>query len=51
MLDQSGKYKLLFFYFAVISDLYLFQETLLLNSCFIFSKNVTLSLIKVATGM
>ena len=36
---------------VVISDLYLFQEVVLLNPCFIFSKNLILSLIdKVTTG-
>ena len=48
MLD---KYKLLFFGCVVISDLHLFQEIVILNPYFIFSKNGILSLInKVTTG-
>ena len=35
--------KLLFFNCAVISDLYMFQEIVILNLCFIFSKNLILS--------
>ena len=43
--------KLLFLGCAIISDLYLFQEVVLLNHCLIFSKNLILSLIeKVTTG-
>ena len=42
----------MFFVCVVISDLYLFQEIVLLNPCFIFSKNLILSLIdKVTTEM
>ena len=37
--------KLLFFNCAVISDLYMFQEIVILNLCFIFSKNLILSFI------
>ena len=37
--------KLLFFSCAVISDLYMFQEIVILNLCFIFSKNLILSFI------
>ena len=49
MSDQSDN--LLLFGCVVISDLYLFQEIVVLNPCFIFSKNVILSLIdKVTTG-
>ena len=39
MLDQSDNLNDFFFGCAVISDLYLFQEIVLLNSCLIFSKN------------
>ena len=42
-------FKLLFFACVVISDLYLFQEINLLNACFIFSKNLILSLIDKVT--
>ena len=43
--------RLLVFGCVVISDLYLFQEIVLLNPCFISSKNLILSLIdKVTTG-
>ena len=39
------------FGYVVISDLYLFQRTLLLNPCFMFSKNLMLLFIhKVTTG-
>ena len=41
MLGQSDN----FFFFFVIWDLYLFQEIVLLNPCFIFSKNLILSVI------
>ena len=44
--------KLLFFGSALISDLYLFQETILLNPCFKCSKNLMLLFIdKVTTGL
>ena len=44
--------KLLFFGFVVISDLYLFQDIVLLNTCFKFSKNLMLLFIgKVTTGI
>ena len=50
MLDQSDNLSF-FFGCVVISELYLFQEIVLLNPCFIFSKNLILSLIdKVTTG-
>ena len=50
MLDQSDNLNYCFL-FVVISDLYLFQENVLLNPCFIFSKNLILSLTdKVRTG-
>ena len=43
--------RLLFFGCVVISDLYLFQEIILLNPCFIFFQNMILSLMdKVTTG-
>ena len=38
--------KLLFFNCAVISDLYMFHEIVILNLCFIFSKNLILSFIE-----
>ena len=42
---------LIFFVYAVISDLYLFQESVFLNPCLIFSKNLISSLIgKLTTG-
>ena len=44
MLDQSDNLSN-FFGSVVISDLYLFQEFVLLNPCLIFSKNLVLSLI------
>ena len=48
MLDQS--YNLdLFFGCTVILDFYLFQETVLLNPCFMFSTNLMLSFIDKAT--
>ena len=51
MLDQSDNLNYYVFGCAVISDLYLFQEIVLLNPCFIFSKNLILPLIdKVKTG-
>ena len=41
----------MFFGWVVVSGLYLFQEIVLLNPCFIFSKKLILSLIKkVTTG-
>ena len=47
MQDQSNNLN----YCVVISALYLFQEIAILNPCFIFSKNLILSLIeKVTTG-
>ena len=50
MLDQSDNLSF-FFGCVVISELYLFQEIVLLNPCFIVSKNLILSLIdKVTTG-
>ena len=50
MLHQSDNLNFVFGC-AVISDLYLFQEVVLLNSCFIFYANLILSLInKVKTG-
>ena len=50
MLDQSDKLKC-FFICAVISNLNLFQEIVLLNPCSIFSKNLILSFLdKVKTG-
>ena len=51
MLDQSYSLNCCFVGCVVISDLYLFQETVLLNLCFKFSKNLMLSFInKVTTG-
>ena len=51
MSDQIRYFGLLFFGCVVISDLYLFQEIVLLNLCFRFSKNLILSLVdKVAIG-
>ena len=51
MLDKSDNLSYCFFAYVDISDLYLFQEIILLNLCFIFSKNVILSFIdKVTTG-
>ena len=51
MLDQSDNLNYYFFRCVVISDLYLFQEFVLLNLCFMFSKNLILSVIdKVTTG-
>ena len=51
MLDESDNIYIFFFGWVVISDLYLFQEIVLLNLCFIFSKKLILSLIyKVTTG-
>ena len=47
MLDES---KLLFSDGVVTSDLYLFQEIILLNPCFIFSKTLALSLINRVTN-
>ena len=45
MLDQSDNPNYNFFDSVVTSDLYFFQEIVFLNSCFIFSKNLTLSFI------
>ena len=43
--------QILFFVYVVISNLYLFQEVVLLNPCLIFSKNLILPVIdKVTTG-
>ena len=39
----------MFFGCVVISDLYLFLEIVILNSCFVFSGNLILSLIDKAT--
>ena len=51
MLGQSDNLNYYFFCCVVISDLYLFQEFVLLNLCFMFSKNLILSVIdKVTTG-
>ena len=51
MLDQLDNLTYCFFGCAIISDLYLFQNIVLLNPCFIFSKNLILSLIdKVTVG-
>ena len=51
MLDQSDNLNYCFFVCVIISDLYLFQEIVLLNLCFIFSKNLILPLTdKVTTG-
>ena len=51
MLNQPDDINYCFFGYVVISDLYLFQETVLLNPCFIFSKNLILSFIdQVTTG-
>ena len=51
MLDESDGLNYYFFACVVISVLYMFQEIVLLNPCFIFSNNLILSLIdKVATG-
>ena len=49
MLDQSDGQKFSFFACVVISVLYLFQEIVLLNPCFIFSNNLILSLIDKVT--
>ena len=50
MLDQSDN-RLLLFDCVVISDLYFFQEIVLLNSCFIFSKSLILSFLdRMTTG-
>ena len=51
--NVESKYFFFFFFFGcvVILDLYLFQEIVLLNPCFIFFKNLMLSFIdKVTTG-
>ena len=40
----------MFFVCAVISDMYLFQEIVVLNPCFIFSRNLILLIEKVTTG-
>ena len=51
MSDQSHNLNYCFFVCVVISDLYLFQEIVLLNPCFIFPKNLTLSFTdKLITG-
>ena len=51
MLDQSDNRNYWYFGCVVISDLYLFQEIVLLNRYFIFGKYLVLSLIhKVTTG-
>ena len=43
--------ELLFIGFDVVSDLYFFQDIVLLNPCFIFYKNLILSFTdKVTTG-
>ena len=43
--------QILFFVYVVISNLYLFQEVVLLNPCLIFSKNLILPVLdKVTTG-
>ena len=50
-MGQSDNLSYYFFGYVAISDLYLFQEIVLLNPWFIFSKNFILSFIdKVATG-
>ena len=49
MLDQSDNPNYCFADCVVISDLYLFQEIVLLNPCFIFSKNLILSFINKVT--
>ena len=51
MLDQSDNLNYCFFTYVGISDLYLFQEIVFLNPCFIFFRNLILSFIdKVTTG-
>ena len=45
MLDQSDNLNHCFFGCAVISDLYLLQEIVLINLYFIISKNLILSII------
>ena len=49
MLDQSDNLNYCVFGCDAISDVYLFQEIALLNPCFIFSKNLILSLIEKVT--
>ena len=51
MLDQSDNLNYCVFGYVVISDIHLFQELVLLNPCFIFSKHLILSFIdNVTTG-
>ena len=51
MLDHSDNLNYCFVVCVANSDLYLFQVIVLLNSCFMFSKNLILPLIdKVTTG-
>ena len=49
MLDQPDNLNYYFYDCVVIADLYLFQEIVLLNSCFIFSKKLILSFIDKVT--
>ena len=49
MLDQLNNLNYYFFGCVVIADLYLFQEIVLLNPCFIFSESLMLSLIDKVT--
>ena len=52
MLNQSYHLNCCFFACVVISDLYLFQEIVLPNPCFMFSKNLILSYVdKVTIGI
>ena len=51
MLDQSENLSYCFFVCEVILNLYFFQEIVILNPCFIFSKNLILSFMdEVTTG-
>ena len=50
MLDQSYNPNYLFLCRVVISDLYLFQEILMLNPCFRFYKKLMLSFIDKKTS-
>ena len=51
MLNQSDNLNYYFLVVLLISDLYLFEEIVLLNPCFIFFENLILSSIdKVTTG-
>ena len=51
MSDQSNELNCSFFGCVVVSDLFFFQETVLLNPCFMFSKNLVLWFIdQVTTG-